>query len=208
MTELSERAKRFLAGVERLSSTVDREQIIESFLNNDAPVFEPLIEFQQKYSGYKFLAGLEIIHCGILQGDGGYPVRSGTAIVEFSVSYPGTSNYEFVCATADCQPIFTLDEYGRFYENGEIIASSFDKKMEHLAIWDELEVKEDFRIVLHEQALGIQELDMKLDLTMIREASDQYTLWFKNDSIYLKQCSGRSTIVTSENFDKIKALIN
>ena len=82
MTELSIKAKNFLANQERFSSTVIREEIVESFVNNNAPVFEPLIEFQQKYSGYQFMAGLEPIHFGILQGDGGYPVRTGTAIID------------------------------------------------------------------------------------------------------------------------------
>jgi hypothetical protein len=208
MTEFSSRAKIFLSNQERLSSTIIREDIIESFVANDAPVFEPLIEFQQKYSGYKFMAGLVPIHFGILQGDGGYPGRTGTAIVEFELSETDTSKYQFVCATSEYQMTFTLDEFGRYYEDYEIVASSFDKTIEHLAIWDELNKKEGFKIMLQNQKIDIQQLDKKLGLTTMSEASDEYTLWFTNDSIYLTQCNGLTTIITSDDFDKIKTLIN
>ena len=208
MTELSTKAKNFLYNQQRFSSTIIREEIIESFADNNAPVFEPLIDFQQKYSGYQFMAGLEPIHFGILQGDGGYPIRTGTAIVDFSLSETDKSKYQFVCTTSQYQMDFTLDEYGRYYEDYEIVASSFDKAVEHLAIWDEIAKKGDFKILLQNQKLDIHELDKKLSLTIIPEASDEYTLWFKNDFIYLTQCGGRTTIVTSEDFDKIKTQIN
>lgn len=208
MTELSIRAKNFLANQERFPSTVIREEIIESFIANNAPIFEPLIEFQQKYSGYEFMAGLEPIHFGLLQGDRGYPARTGTAIVEFSESDTGTAKYQFVCATSLYQMDFTLDEHGRYYEDYEIVASSFDKTIEHLAIWDELKKKEGFKIFLRNGKLDIQELDRKLGLTIIPEASDEYTLWFNGDFTYLSQWNGRTTIITTEIFDKIKALLN
>ncbi len=207
MIELSIKAKNFLANQERFSSTIIREEIIESFVNNDAPIFEPLIEFQQKYSGYQFMVGLEPINFGLLQGDGGYPVRTGTAIVDFSSSKTDKSNYQFVCATSQMQIDFTLDEHGRYFEHNEIVASSFDKTIEHLAIWDEMEKIGGFKIFLQNQKLTIPALDKKLSLTIIPEASDEYTLWFKNDFTYLTQCNGRTTIITSENFDKIERLL-
>ncbi|MES2772942.1 MAG: hypothetical protein V4722_02070 [Bacteroidota bacterium] len=208
MTELSIRAKNYLASQERSSSTVIREEIIDSLIANDAPIFESIIEFQQNYSGYQFMAGLEPIYFGILQGDGGYPVRTGTAIVEFNSSDAENSEYQFVCATSEFPMDFTLDEYGRYYEDNEIVASSFEKIIEHLAIWSEIETREDFKVMLRDQQLDIRELDKKLGLTMIREASDAHRLWFQNEFIYLTQRYGMTTIVTSEDFYKIEALMN
>jgi hypothetical protein len=208
MTELSGRAKNFLTSQKRFSSTVIREDIIESFIANNAPVFEPLIEFQQKYSGCQFMAGLEPVCFGLLQGDGGCPVRTGTAVIEYRSSEKGLPKWQFVCATSQYQMSFTLDEYGRYYEEDEIVASSFDKVIEHLSVWDELKKKEGFRLLLQNQKLNIQELDKKLGLSIMPEASDEYTLWFKNEFTYLTQCGGKSTIITSENFDKIKAQIS
>jgi hypothetical protein len=154
------------------------------------------------------MAGLEPIHFGILQNDGGYPFRTGTALIDFSLSGIGTSKYLFVCATSQYQMEFTLDEYGRYYEDYEIIASSFEKMIEHLSIWDEVKKIADFKILLRNEQLDIQELDKKLGLSIIADASDEYTLWFKNDSTYLTQCNGRTTIITSENFDKIRSILN
>lgn len=208
MTEISSRAKLFLANHERFSSTTIREEIIESFLANNAPVFEPLIEFQQKYSGYKFMAGLEPIHFGLLQGDGGYPVRTGTAIVDFEPSETGKSKYQFVCATSEYPMAFTLDEYGRYYEDNTIVASSFDKTIEHLAIWGELNKRDEYSVMLQNQRVNIPQLDKKLDLAIIPEASDLYTQWFTNNLTYLTQCNGLTTIITSDSFDKIKTLMN
>ncbi len=208
MNQLSIRANNFLINQERFSSTVNREEIIESFIANNAPVFEPLIEFQQKYSGYKFLAGLAPIHFGLLQGDGGYPVRSGTAIIDFSLSETDLAKYQFVCATTSYQMEFTLDEYGRYYEDYEIIASTFDKAIEHLSIWDELKKIEGIEILIQDQQVDINNLDRKLGLTIIPEASDEYTQWYNNDLTYMTQWKGRTTIFASENLDKLKALLN
>ncbi len=207
MPELSHRAKRFLENQQRYPSTVNRKEIIESFLDNEAPIFEPLIKFQEKYSGYKFLAGVVPIHFGLLQGDGGYPARTGTAIVEFRSSETRGANYQFVCATSEFPMDFTLDENGCYYEDNTIVASCFEKTIEHLAIWNELSEKSEFKTVLQNQKVDIHDLDKRLGLTIIPEASDAYTLWFTNDITYLTQCGGRTTIISSGNFENINAIL-
>ena len=208
MPQFSNRAKIFLENKERFYSTLNRDEIIESFKANNAPFFEPLIEFQQKYSGYKFMAGSVPIHFGLLQGDGGYPLRTGTAIIEFEPFDTDSSKYQFVCATSEYPMAFTLDELGRYYEDYKIVASSFDKTIEHFSIWDELNRNKNFKILFQDQKINIKQIDRKLDLTIIPEASDDYTVWFTNGLTYLTQCNGLTTIITSDEFDKVKSILN
>lgn len=206
MSELSFRAKKFLEKHERFLTTTNRDDIIESFKINDAPVFEPLIVFQQKYSGYEFMAGLEPVYFTLLHGDGGYP-RTNTAEIDFYESGLDSCKYLFVCAQTEYQMNFTLDENGRYYEDGEIIASSFAKTIEHLALWDEIKAKENFKILVRDQALKTQHLDQKLGLNIITEASDSYTQWFKNETTYMYQQNGLTTIITADKFEDIQKVI-
>lgn len=206
MNELSIRAKNFLQKHERFLTTTNRDAIIELFKINNAPVFEPLIEFQQKYSGYEFMAGLEPVYFTLLHGDGGDP-RTSTAGIDFYKSGLDSCKYLFVCAQTEYQMNFTLDENGRYYEDGEIIASDFGKTIEHLALWDEFKKKENFKIFTRDQRLNIQKLNEKLGLSIVPEASDEYTCWFKNDLTYMYEQNSLTTIITTEKFEDLQKII-
>lgn len=207
MNELSVRAKAFLSKQERLSTTTNRDDIIESFKINNAPVFEPLIDFQQKYSGYEFMAGLEPIYFTLLRGDGGYP-RTNTAEIIFYEPEDDFPNYQFVCASSNYQMSFTLDEHGRYYEDGEIVASNFGKTIEELALWNEFKSKEGFEVFIRDKKLNIPSLDEKLGLKIIAEASDEFTQWFKNDLTYLRIRDRLTTIITSDAIKNLQKVIN
>ena len=203
MLDLSPRAKTYLARLERASSTVDRQNILDSFIVNDAPIFEPLIAFQQNYSGYQLMVGHVPVTFGLLKGDGGYPVRTGTAIIDFELSELNTSEYLFSCAWSDIPFSWTLDEYGRFYEDYHITASSFDKVVESWAILDEIENDDSYQTIMQDEQLGIIDLDKRLALEMIEEASDAYRLWFRNYSIFMTQTNGLTSIYASGDSYKI-----
>ena len=134
----------------------------------------------------------------MIQGDGGYPEKSKTAIIEFYES-DDVITYQFICATSYYQMEFTLDEMGRYYEDNRITASSFDKTIEKLAIWDELKTLKGFKIISSDKKFKTPDLDKELGLTVISEASDQYTLWFKNDDVYMRQRKELTTLVVSES---------
>lgn len=206
MNELSLIAKSFLAKHERLLTTTNRDDIIETFKINNAPVFESLIEFQQKYSGYEFMAGLEPVYFTLLHGDGGYP-RTNTAEIDFYESEGDESKYLFVCAQTEYQMNFTLDEHGRYYEDGEIVASNFGKFIEHLALWDELKSKGNFESFIRDQKLNIKSLPEKLHLENVTEATDKYTSWYKNNLTYMYIQNGLTTIITSDKFENIQKII-
>jgi hypothetical protein len=154
------------------------------------------------------MAGLEPIRFGLLQGDGGYPKRTNTAIIDFFESENGPSKYQFVCATTEYQMEFTLDETGKYYEDSKIVFSSFDKIVEELALWDQIGKITSFKTFANRQKFRIQELDKKLDLILIPEVSDNYTQWFKNSATYLKQCNGLSTIISVDDFASLELVLN
>ncbi|MBA3681708.1 MAG: hypothetical protein H0W73_11175 [Bacteroidetes bacterium] len=192
MNKLSERARTFLNKQTRVSSTTDRQKVIECFNDNDIPCYEPLIRFQEEYSGYCFSAGTEPIFFGLLQGDSGsYP---NTAFIEEQIIRNTT---HFKCATSEYQMTFTLDKFGNYYEDYEIVATSFDKTIEDLALWDEIRNSDNFKILIRDQKLEVEKINEILDLVIISEASDIYTSWFKNEFIYMIQKSNMITIITN-----------
>lgn len=209
--ELSKRAFDFLQRSERHPYQLTEADIRQVFIANDAPVFEPLIDFQQRYGGYVFYAGLAPIKFGLLKGQGGYPQSSNTAIIEFERSEFEVPVYFFDCATTNYQMQFFLDEQGIYYEDFEATASSFDKTVEHLALWDEMNLQKDYELVFRNRRLPINNIEKELELDLIVEASDQYTLWFGNEFIYMKQHQGLTTLVSSKRYphkDKLLALRN
>src|SRR4051812_38827535 len=135
---LSKRAQDFLQKSKRDALPSTDQDIQNTFIANNAPIFKSLIHFQLKFGGYIFNAGLEPIKFGLLKGEGGYPKSSGTSIIEFEESGLTMPKYYFDCAMTNCQMQFFLDEHGVYYEDYEAKASTFDKVVEHLALWDEM----------------------------------------------------------------------
>ncbi|MBO9657930.1 MAG: hypothetical protein J7527_03820 [Chitinophagaceae bacterium] len=193
---------------EREITAVSESVIRRIFDENNVPVFEPLIRFQQEYGGYIFDAGIEHIRFTLLRGAGGYPESNYTGEVEFEVNYDGSPRYYFVCASTDYQMQFFLDEEGVYYEDYQAKASSFDKCVEQLAIWEEFERKE-FELLFRHRQLDVPRLKGALSLELIPEASDEYTQWYRNEFIYAEQWNGFATLAASKDCpdkDKLKDL--
>ena len=200
--ELSKRALDFLQQSEREIPELTEQDIRDAFSANDVPVFEPLMAFQLQYGGYIFYAGLEPIKFNLLQGVGGYPKITNTSIIEFEETNAISPKYHFVCAMTNYQMQFTLDEQGIYYEDYQPKASSFDKVIEELALWNEIKLKSGYDIVFREQKIKTRNLDKELNLKIISEASDQFTRWFQNELIYMKQCQGLTTLIVSEKYSE------
>ena len=203
----SKRASDFLQKSKRESSLLTESEIRQIFNDNNAPIFEPLIDFQKRFGGFIFYAGLAPIKFSLIKGEGGYPKSSKTAIVEFEESETASPKYFFDCATTLYQMQFFLDEQGVYYEDYEAKASSFAKTVEHLALWDEMRNRKDFELVFRDRLLKNSDIDKELKLDLLSEASDQYTLWFSNEYIYMQQWQGQTTLVVSNSYpDKSKLL--
>lgn len=191
----------------RETSILTEADIRQIFIANEAPVFEPLIDFQCKFGGFISYAGLVPIKFSLLKGEGGYPKSSNTAIIEFEASESEPPKYFFDCATTDYQMQFFLDEQGIYYEDYEAKASSFDKAIEHFALWDEIGLREDHELVFRNRHLQTNNIEEELKLDIIPEASDQYTLWFNNEFIYMKQWQGLTTLVVSKHYSEKEKLL-
>ena len=102
---------------------------------------------------------------------------------------------------------FFLDENGIYYEDYEAKASSFAKTVEHLALWEEMRNRKDFELLFRDRILKTNDVDKELNLDLLSEASDEYTLWFSNEYIYMQQWQGQTTLVVSNRYpDKSKLL--
>jgi hypothetical protein len=206
---LSKRAYDFLQKSKREASLLTETEIRQTFVYNDVPIFEPLIDFQQTFGGYIFYAGLAPIKFSLLKGKGGYPKSRRKAVVEFEESEFPSPKYFFDCATTDYQMQFFLDEQGIYYEDYEAKASNFGKAVEHLALWDEMRLLEDFELIFRDRRLQINNIEKEFKLDLLPEASDQYTLWFRNEHIYVQQWQGLTTLIASKRCpekDKLVAL--
>lgn len=204
---LSKRASDFLRNSRRETLFLTEREIRQTFIDNGAPSFEPLVEFQQAFGGYIFYAGLEPIKFSLLKGVGGYPVYSNTAIVEFEESEFSSPKYFFDCATTNYQMQFFLDEQGVYYEDYEAKASSFSKTVEHLALWDEMRSLDNFELIFQNRQLKIDNIEKELNLNLLPEASDQYTSWFSNEHFYVEQWKGLTTLVASKTYSEKEKLL-
>jgi hypothetical protein len=196
---LSNRAIRFLEGSEREITNVSEDVIRRIFDENNVPVFKSLIDFQLNYSGYIFYAGHVPVRFTLLHGAGGYPESNYTAEIEFEINEDGAPRYYFACAGTDYQMQFLLDEDGLYYEDYIVVASSFEKFMEHAALWKEMRDR-DFERVFERRQLDEQKLIRALSLDLIAEASDEYTQWYQNEFIYMTHWNGHTTLVASKDY--------
>lgn len=205
---LSNRATAFLRKSERESVSISLDKIKEIFESNSAPLSEPLLEFQVKYGGFIFYAGLAPIKFSLLKGLGGYPESNYSAVVEFEETRLSSPKYFFDCATTDYQMQYFLDEKGVYYEDYEAKATSFDKLVENLAIWEEISSHKKYELLFRDKAIDYPNIDSILKLDLLEEASDMFTQWYSNEYIYLRQRKGLTTLVVSDNYpDKLKLLM-
>lgn len=179
--------------------SLSENEIRSFFVANEAPIFEPLIKFQFNYGGYVFTAGLEPIKFSLLKGLGGWPKKNRTCNIDFEESEEDYPKYFFDCASTNYQMQFFLDENGIYYEDFEPKASCFDKLIEHLALWDEIGKNDELEVVFRDKQLKIEAIEDKIDVILLPEASDQFTQWHKNDSMYVQKTQGKTTIIATKH---------
>jgi hypothetical protein len=198
----SKRASDFLNKSKRETYLLTESDIRKVFVANDAPIFDPLIDFQLRFGGYIFSAGLEPIKFSLLKGEGGYPEANYTAIIDFQKSNLESPNFFFDCASTNYQMQFFLDENGVYYEDYEAKASSFNKTVEHLALWNEIRLRDGYEVICRNRRIHKNNIETELKLELLPEASDNYTSWFCNEHVYLEQCQGLSTLIVSKNYSE------
>lgn len=203
---LSPRATEYLRQLERHNYSLTEADIRRVFIANDAPVSDPLIEFELNYGGYMFYAGVAPIQFTLLKGAGGYPMSNFTANIDFEVSDLDSSRYLYNCAYTDYQMQFFLDDTGVYYEDYEAKAGSFEKMVEHQALWREMAGQEGAEVVFWKRALQVDQVEEVFGLPLIIEASDEYTQCYGNDAIHVEKWQGTTSVVVAAHFPDRKRL--
>lgn len=193
---LSPRAEAFLRNMERDFVPLTEEQIRTAFVANDAPAFQPLIDFERSYGGYRDHIGMEPVTFRLLKGLGGLPIRPETSIIEFEHRQDAKPSYYFNCTLSDVPIEFCLDEEGIVYEDGRPVAASFEKFIEQRAIWHLL-YENGFERYVEECRMPVEYLAEALGLTLVPEPSDRFTQWWSNGEIYLRRYHDFATILSS-----------
>ncbi|MBA3314992.1 MAG: hypothetical protein M3552_20045 [Planctomycetota bacterium] len=175
---LSDRATQYLLRQAKIPSISDPSQVAALLRELGYPAYEPVISFQAKYGGLVLYSGLEPLQFGIVHLSSRSRWKPGT--IAGSIL---DGRWYFECCNTLCQVAFEIDQDGRYLEDGDPIATSFDKYIEGSAVSDEL------------WSLGWRSVDVpalaelstpwlldriieRFGLSNITEASDEYSAWW------------------------------
>jgi len=179
---------------------MNRLEIIAHLERAGLPVFDMVIDFQQRLGGLEYsVCGLEnhSICFNLLQQVGNSFEVEGFAAAndEEGFSMSNDDRFFFVCAVSRSIPFtFYLDQAGSMYVHDGTtnrplpVATSPDKYIESDAVLDELL---SLRPVWHRAGLGfvasddarVNERLALMPLSIISEASDAYTTWWIGDTV-------------------------
>jgi hypothetical protein len=198
MTDLSERAERYLKTKERNNNFCSRDDIINTFKLNNIPIYEPLIAFEERYSGYSFNVNEVPIKFGLING-GGFPYNPKLATIDFEHSNSVDHKYDFICGLSEYPITFTLDENGRYYEDYSIEHSSFNKVIEELAIRNV--ALENFGNEFLRFNINSPDIDLvnQLGLILLNEMSDDIVHWYKSEQNFISVKGETITIIGMKN---------
>jgi hypothetical protein len=198
MTDLSERAVRYLKTIERDNNSRSRDDIVNTFKINNIPICEPLIAFEERYSGYIFKINEVPIKFGLING-GGFPYDYKLATIDFEHSNSIEHNYDFICGLSEYPMTFTLDENGRYYEDYNIEHSSFEKVIEELAIKNY--VAENFGGEILRFNINSPDIDLvkQFELVLLNEMSDDIVRWYKTEQNFVSLKGETITIIGMKN---------
>lgn len=194
MDKLSSRAQRFLNSLNREAKNLSEAQINETFLNAGLQNYDALLNFELNYSGYIFYAGLEPIKFKLIEG-GGYPFNSKMAIIDFEESETDDHKFDFYIAETNYQMRFTIDEDGRYYEEFDLMHSSFEKFLESHAIWDFCKNNKNYELVFRNKPSTEENVETMFNLNLLESASDDYTKWFHNEELFLQRHNDNLTLI-------------
>ena len=181
---LSERAKKYLATLEREPAIIDEEKITAALEEAKIPIFEPIVKFQMEYGGYVEWYGFNDFHWGILHHKPEPDSFLEPNEIDF---YVEDGEYYITCANCHRSDTWTLDSKGALYWCGFFKASSFEKKLERDAFATELDLLgkvNRIRFDAPEEDV-VRILVPRLQNKIIAEASDEYQALYLEDNLYV-----------------------
>ncbi len=181
---LSERAISWLRAQERVPAITDQGRIIAAIQQAGAPVFEPVLQFQEEYGGLVLYAGRVPLAFGIVHLTTRTFWKPETVAVYFEEGI-----WYFECCNTQYPMEFCIDQNGHYLEDYDPIATSFDKYIEWMAMSDELysagwRAIDDWFATSPELA---ERFIREHSLRRIPEASDEYSGWWLGDEEGLKK---------------------
>jgi hypothetical protein len=181
---VSERAKQYLATLEREPAIIDEEQVIAAMERAKLPVFEPVVQFQIDYGGYIEWYGFNDFHWGILH----HKPEPESFLTANEIAFDSEDGEYFItCADCHLSDHWTLDSKGSLYWCGYFKASSFDLKIERDAFVASLGMLgKRSRLQFDAEAKEVIEiLTPRLHENLIAEASDNYQALYLKDNLYV-----------------------
>ena len=171
---LSQRAQAFLARATRQPCPRDRAQVRRLMEQEQLPVFEQILAFQERYGGIDLRKGREDgFLLGIVLDDGlnGFPLDDG--------------RYLFECADHPrAQLRFLLDQMNVFYVSEYPLAERFETYLESEALFDEMGRQRGWHARYIGQApRDDRRIDAAIGLPPLPEASDAYLKWWGTDRV-------------------------
>jgi hypothetical protein len=124
---LSERAQRYLAGLERLPA-VPVSRVEQALRDQGQPCFPAWLEFHERYAGYVETLGLERAVLGIVHEQSRWIVPGRAAAAR---SYEPEAEWFVACAEAHPSHVYQLGDTGFFKTPAAV---SFDVKLERSAL--------------------------------------------------------------------------
>lgn len=182
---VSERCTQYLATLERVPQTLDRQGIERAIISASAPVFDSVVEFQIEFGGYVQMYGLNRFEWGLIHTNPDKYSEFRPNQVDYQ---PDGDEHFFTCCNCHGSDHWELDSSGALYWSGPPpVASSFVYKLERDAVhWDLTNNSPTFQqIKLDCPADEVRPLLRERLLPgLIREASDVFESLFWHQDVY------------------------
>jgi hypothetical protein len=188
MRNLTTRATNYLKTLLRDPDAVtDRTDLENFFIGQDIPLFEPVIDFGVRYSGFTLQtkAKKRDAFSALLVSS-----QDIAANKPYDFEREGES-YLFYCGNHEtAQFYFYINQLGQFcsdgYKGANVLSSSFELEVEQYAYRNEL--SDWLESPFYELGQTIKlEKTLKAEFEILAECSDEYNSWFASDNIVIQK---------------------
>ena len=188
MRKLTPRASNYLQNMQRDTDAVTDKEVLEQFFSSqNLPLFEPVIDFGVRYSGFTLRTKTK-------KRDAFSALLVSSQDVKSNRQYDFEKEGEtflFYCGNHETAPFyFYINQLGQFCSDGNtganVLSSSFEIEVEQYAYKSELlDWIESPYYELGETAE--LERTLKSEFEIISECSDDYNGWFVSDKVIIQK---------------------
>jgi hypothetical protein len=188
MRNLTTRASNYLKTLPRDPDAVtDRTELEDFFIGQNIPLFEPVVDFGVRYSGFTLQTkakkrdafSASLVSSQNLKKNQPYEFeREG-------------ENYLFFCGNHEtAQFYFYIDQLGQFcsgsHTEANVLSSSFEIEVEQYAYRNEISEWIESPFYAPEQTIDLDKI-LSAEFEIVPECSDGYNSWFVSDTIVIQR---------------------